>query len=57
MLSHVEINGSMFILFQWLVTSQEKNFLVLVLGVTRGNGILDPSLYFISGKKSCGEVL
>lgn len=24
MLSHVEINGSMFVLFQWLVTSQEK---------------------------------
>lgn len=35
----------------------KKLILVLVLGVTQGSGILDLSLYFISGKKSCGEVL
>lgn len=30
---------------------RKKLFLVLVLEVTRGSGILDLSLYFISGKK------
>lgn len=30
---------------------RKKLFLVLVLEVTRGTGILDLSLYFISGKK------
>lgn len=35
----------------------KKIFFVLVLGVIRGNHILDTYLYFISGRKSCREVL
>lgn len=52
----MQLDGSMFVLFHWLLTlrgekTKQQLFFVSVLGVTQGNAILDLSLGFISGKE------
>jgi len=57
MLSHVEINGSVFVLFQWLVTSQGKNcFLFWFEELLEEMFCLCHCILFLE-KKCHGEVL